>query len=104
MVIDAEIQITIVEATVSALRLDDEKGGRLPTSPVAACPLAGLERGEQSPGQCAARRLEGSEHGGDRLFTDQDISLDRRILQRQAAAPVEAFVAAERRRPTLHVH
>src|SRR5947209_14689791 len=80
MVVDPQVQIAIVEASVSTFRFDDEDRGGLLTSTVTTRAVTGFQRGQQSPREMTGCRLKRLQHCRNRLLSYQDVALDGDVL------------------------
>src|SRR5436309_5290538 len=79
MVIDPNVDPTVVEACVSAAVPDDEDRRALLASLVAAGPLPRAQRREQADGQVTLRHLEGPGQRLQDFLTREDVPLGREI-------------------------
>ncbi len=105
MVVNTQVQESVVEAAVAAARLDDdERGGLLPP----AVPTGRLPRpeGRNEPDRelLPLRALECGCHGVHRLAADQDVALASVIRAGTSTRPGEATGAGVGCRPAEGVH
>src|SRR5436309_13379497 len=91
MVIDPDVDPTVVEACVSAAVPDDEDRRALLASFVAAGPLPRTQRREQADGQVTLRHLEGPGQRLHDFLTREDVPLGGEISANHMPGPREAF-------------
>src|SRR2546426_9574237 len=97
MVIDPDVDPTVVEARVSTAVPDDEDRRALLAPLVAAGPLPGAQRREQTDGQVALRHLEGPGQRLQDFLPREDVPLGREISADDMPRPREAFFPGIRR-------
>src|SRR5439155_128539 len=91
MIVDVEIDVTIVEAAVPTVLLDHEERRRLHAAPIATLSLSAMQRGNESVRKRTHRGLEAIGDSLDDLRSGEDVSLCAVVLTRHAASPLEAL-------------
>ena len=92
MVVDANVNPSIVETAVAAAFADnEERGGLLPTF-VAPGALACTECGKESDRKVALGYLERTRDRFDDGLAGEDVALAREILAHEMAGPGETFL------------
>src|SRR5256712_4016897 len=97
MVIDPDVDPTVVEARVSTAVPDDEDRRALLAPLVAAGPLPGAQRRHETDGQGALRHLEGPGQRLPDFLPREDVPLGREISADDMPRPREAFFPGIRR-------
>ena len=97
MVIDPDVDPTVVEARISTAVPDDQDRRALLAPLVAAGPLPRTQRREQADGQVTLRHLEGPGQRLQDFLTREDVPLGGEMSADDMPGPREAFLPGVRR-------
>jgi len=103
MIVDPQVDVAVVEAGVTAARFCDIQCGALLPASVAAGGLSGTQRRDESIGEVPLRLLERARKAIHDAFACENVPLRGVVRARDAARPIHASRAGERRRTSGRV-
>jgi hypothetical protein len=90
VIVHSQINHPVVETPIASVASNYEERGRLPTTPIAARAVALIECAKKPIHQLARRRLKGSEHSVDHLWSREYVPLTGARLPNTPPGPVRA--------------